>query len=373
MLKKESRLIDRCKQGDVQAQKWMYKKYAPLMFGICLRYVNNRMQAEDILQETFITVFDKIKQLNSNNSFEAWAKRITINNALIFLKSQQHIFYLNEINDASFNQENTNEEQDIKERILEFGISQNDMLHIISELPIGYRTVFNLYVFEKYKHSDIAKKLEISEGTSKSQLLRARKQIQKKLNELVLEKEKSRKKVLFVSMLVIMNDNNYIDKLAYEKLNNFSSKPPVINNNIINTSANAKQLSYFGAKGKLITLFRQKIFWIASVAVTGSSIAFIVLHNKTNKLDSSSNNIETPISKSTGSMVITDTTNNAINYIISDSLKTLKQDLSINKKQKLIQPKINDTASNSIVIKKEVKIVRKKYIVDTVIVTDTLR
>lgn len=283
MKKTEYQLIEKCKQNDTAAKEWLYKTYAPTMLGVCLRYIKNRMQAEDVLQESFITVFEKIHQLKSNDAFEGWMKRIVVNNALQFLKAQEHHKDVDDLNNRLKEEESDNDPKDIKEQILQLEITQEQMLAVINEMPVGFRTVFNLYVFEKLKHSEIAAQLNISEGTSKSQLLRARKHLQKNMLAMVQEKQKSRKreKVYLASFMLVMNDDlSYIDKLAQSRLEGFSV-PPITGTEFIAQAAAVNSTSTVaGVKAKIISVIGKKAVWLSSTVVATAGLATMLVTNQ---------------------------------------------------------------------------------------------
>jgi len=156
-------LIIKCKKNDANAQSQIYKLYSSKLFSLCLKYSRNYSEAEDNLQDAFITVFNKISQYKGKGSFEGWMKRITINTALQRYRSVGVFDIINEdqIEDVSIN-------------VDEDGIDIDFLLGIIQELPNRYRLVFNLYVLDDYSHKEIAEMLNISIGTSKSNLARAR-------------------------------------------------------------------------------------------------------------------------------------------------------------------------------------------------------
>lgn len=156
-------LIKKCKNRDVKSQSEIYHLFAGKLFALCLKYSKTREEAEDNLQEAFITIFKKIDQFKSKGSFEGWMKRIVINTALQTYR-QKNILNLVE--------ENYPEEVEIE--INEEDISLEFLLKIIQELPERYRMVFNLYVLDGYSHKEISSLLGIAEGTSKSNLSRAR-------------------------------------------------------------------------------------------------------------------------------------------------------------------------------------------------------
>ena len=157
------RLIQKCKNGDLISQSEIYHLFAGKLFAICLKYSKTQEEAEDNLQEAFITIFKKIDQFQFKGSFEGWMKRIVINTALQTYR-QKNVLNLIE--------ENYPEEVEIE--INESNISLDFLLKIIQELPERYRMVFNLYVLDGFSHKDISVMLHIAEGTSKSNLSRAR-------------------------------------------------------------------------------------------------------------------------------------------------------------------------------------------------------
>ena len=165
-------LINDCKKNDTKAQEQIYKLFAPKFFGVCLKYSTNYAEAEDNMQDGFIIVFKKIDQFNFKGSFEGWAKRIMINNALQKYRSQTR--FLEVVND------NISEEE-IPE-IDDEDVSLEYLMQIIQELPDRYRMVFNLYVLDGYSHKEISEMLEITTGTTKSNLARARMILKEKID-----------------------------------------------------------------------------------------------------------------------------------------------------------------------------------------------
>ena len=165
-------LINDCKKNDPKAQEQIYKLFAPKFFGVCLKYSTNYAEAEDNMQDGFIIVFKKIDQFNFKGSFEGWAIRIMINNALQKYRSQTR--FLEVVND------NISEEE-IPE-IDDEDVSLEYLMQIIQELPDRYRMVFNLYVLDGYSHKEISAMLEITTGTTKSNLARARMILKEKID-----------------------------------------------------------------------------------------------------------------------------------------------------------------------------------------------
>lgn len=158
-----NKLIENCKINDTKAQSELYKLFSRKLFSICLKYSRSYAEAEDNLQDAFITIFNKIEQYKNKGSFEGWLKRVTINTVL-----QQYR------NEKVFDIVNENLTEEVELEVDEDAISIDYLLQIIQELPDRYRLVFNLYVLDDYSHKDISSMLGINIGTSKSNLARAR-------------------------------------------------------------------------------------------------------------------------------------------------------------------------------------------------------
>jgi len=169
--------IERCLNNDSKTQGELYKQLAPKMFGICLRYAKNQMEAEDVLQEGFIKVFRYLKDYRNDGSLEGWVRRTMVNTAINFYKKK--IKYQKDVSLDQTDPINNDEESAIDK------LSAKELLEVIRELPDGYRMVFNLNVIEGYTHKEIGEMLNISENTSKSQLSRARGVLQEKLKRKV--------------------------------------------------------------------------------------------------------------------------------------------------------------------------------------------
>ena len=164
-------LIQKCKNNDTKAQSEIYKLYSSKLFSICLKYSRSYAEAEDNLQESFMTIFDKIVQYKEKGSFEGWIKRITVNTVLQRYRDKSVINLVNE------------DIKDTNEVLIEDeGLPLDFLLKIIQELPDRYRLVFNLYALDGYSHKEVAAMLNITVGTSKSNLSRA-KQLLKDLIE----------------------------------------------------------------------------------------------------------------------------------------------------------------------------------------------
>ena len=158
------RLIKNCIKQDAQAQGELYKQYASKLFSLCLKYSKNYAEAEDNLHDAFITVFSKIGQYNNKGSFEGWLKRIAINTALQRYREDVGVYDI--VNEGNL--------EDVSIDFSDEDLNIDFLLQIIQELPDRYRLVFNLYVLDGYSHVEISELINISTGTSKSNLARAR-------------------------------------------------------------------------------------------------------------------------------------------------------------------------------------------------------
>jgi len=170
----EAQLVKALRKQDPKAQRQVYEKYSSRMLGLCFRYVGDEMIAEDVMIEGFLKVFNKIEQFKEDGSFEGWIRRILVNEALGHLRKQKR-----NPEDAM-----TDEAANIPDYALaDQNLNAEELLNLIGKLPIGYRTVFNLYAIEGYAHSEIADLMGITESTSKSQLHRARALLQKMVSD----------------------------------------------------------------------------------------------------------------------------------------------------------------------------------------------
>lgn len=187
VLKNLEELIKACKKERPDAQKQIYEMFSSKMFGVCLQYSKDYTEAEDILQEGFIKVFTKISQFDGKGSFEGWVRRIMVNCALERYRKQNMLYSVSDIQeyDTSVSYDDVMGE-----------LSSKDLLKLIQELTPQYRTVFNLYAIEGYSHQEIGEMLNISEGTSKSNLSRARVILQEKVKALYAEKRQNVKLVV---------------------------------------------------------------------------------------------------------------------------------------------------------------------------------
>ncbi|MCC3159006.1 sigma-70 family RNA polymerase sigma factor [Hymenobacter sp. 15J16-1T3B] len=168
----EVELISACRQGSVRAQKLLYERFAGLMLTVCLRYLRQRADAEEAMLTGFVKVFRALEQYRHEGSFEGWIRRIMVNEALGQLRKKEplHLAIDDMVTDVPSTQATA-----------ESDLAAADLMQLLSELPAGYRTVFNLYAIEGYTHPEISEMLGISEGTSKSQLSKARAMLQRRL------------------------------------------------------------------------------------------------------------------------------------------------------------------------------------------------
>jgi RNA polymerase sigma-70 factor (ECF subfamily) len=173
----DDELIKGCQNEDRKFQKMLYQKYAPLMYNICLGYLKERSIAQDILQEGFIKVFKNIKNFKGTGSFEGWLRKIFTNTVIDYFRKNNtlsnHIISGPEV-----------ENEEVPSHIIE-QINAEDILIKVGQLPEGARVIFNLYALEGYTHKEISERLNVSEGTSKSQLNRAKSILKKWLEEFI--------------------------------------------------------------------------------------------------------------------------------------------------------------------------------------------
>lgn len=174
----EQQIIDGCVHGEPWAQKKIYELYSSVMLGVCVRYVSDKETARDLLQDGFVKLFTKADTFAGTGSFIGWMRRIFATTALEYLRRNDALKQSASIDEYDYFIE------DVDVSILS-KISADDLMTCVTELPNGYRTVFNLYAIEGYSHFEIANMLNISENTSRSQFMRARKILQKSVQTLI--------------------------------------------------------------------------------------------------------------------------------------------------------------------------------------------
>lgn len=171
----EAELVKGCLSGDTVAQREVYRRYAAKMLGVCRRYAKTNEEAEDILQEGFITVFSKLSQFKMQGSLEGWVRRIMVSRAIEHYRKAARFFPVVDL-------EGKENELASPENVLS-SISADELLQMISELPEMHRMVFNLYIFEDMDHKEISAMLNIPVGTSKSTLFYARAMLRNKIKQ----------------------------------------------------------------------------------------------------------------------------------------------------------------------------------------------
>lgn len=164
-------IVEGCRNGKARQQEELFNTYSPVLYGICCRYISDKDDAEDVLQEAFIKIFLNIKQYKESGSFEGWMKKITVNSALYFLKHKKKLRF-----ETTHSEElSAGEEESYNDLYQES--DEQFLVERIQKLPVGYRTVLNLYLVEQFSHKEIAEQLNIKESTSRSQYTKARRQL----------------------------------------------------------------------------------------------------------------------------------------------------------------------------------------------------
>ena len=171
----EGDLLQGCLAGDRLAQRQLYEAYSGKFLALCLRYLKDREQAEDVMIQSFMKIFEKLTQYEAKGSFEGWMKRIVVTQALMALRSSPQL---------TVSLEEANGHADSYEEMTH--LEAAELMELVQGLPLGYRTVFNLYAIEGYSHQEIGVLLGITESTSKSQLNRARSVLKEKITSLQL-------------------------------------------------------------------------------------------------------------------------------------------------------------------------------------------
>ena len=175
----EKQLIKDCQDGKKASQYELVKRYSKMLMVVCIRYVKDESSAKDVLQETLIRIFRSIGKYQATGSFEGWMKKIAVRCSLQWLeknKARREVYALDMNMDEPFESETL------------YTLTVEQISKLIAELPAGYQTVFNLNVVEGYDHQEIAELLNITESASRSQLVRARRLLQKKINSLISTK-----------------------------------------------------------------------------------------------------------------------------------------------------------------------------------------
>ncbi len=171
-------LIKNCLKGKPSAQKKLYDLYAPKLMAVCYRYANNHSEAQDMLQDGFVKIFEKLDKYSGLGSFEGWMRRIVVNTALDSIRKNKKRLFHSDIDEVEF--------QLPRNDFIEERLCAEDLMKVLHSIPIGYRTVFNLYAIEGYSHKEIAEQLSINVSTSKSQYSRAKALLREKITQLKL-------------------------------------------------------------------------------------------------------------------------------------------------------------------------------------------
>ncbi len=175
----EQALIKDCLKGNPIAQRKLFEKFAPKMMSVCLRYMRDAQEAEDVLQDGFIKVFQKLNAYENTGSLEGWIRRIMVNTALDQIRRNSKFGYTEDVMEVGYKIENNDFAVE--------GLMAQDLMKLINQLPEGYKVVFNMFAIEGYSHKEIADMLGITESTSKSQYSRARAYLREKLEKLEIE------------------------------------------------------------------------------------------------------------------------------------------------------------------------------------------
>ena len=166
-------LLTACRRGNSQAQRQLFEQHQSRLFSVCLRYSRDRHEAQDILQEAFLAIFRDLGQYNGQGAFEGWLHRVAVRSALQYLRRKNPLRFADDYDDLPANTRQVSPDMEM---------NSGAILQMVQQLPDGYRTVFNLYVIEGYSHQEIRVTLDISVGTSKSQLSRAKKILQDRID-----------------------------------------------------------------------------------------------------------------------------------------------------------------------------------------------
>jgi len=206
-----------------------YKENASRLIGVCRRYVGDSYLAEDLAHDAFLTAMNKQESFTGKGAFEAWLRKIAINTALMYLRNKKTEQIINDWmqHENEYQAHDDQFDHTWRNVVEQADFSSNELLEIIDLLPEHHRQVFNLYVIDKYSHSDIGSELNISVGTSKSHLARARKKIQQLLYEKALKKpeEQKKKKSAGILLLFLSGRQGYIDKVFRERLGDLRIEP----------------------------------------------------------------------------------------------------------------------------------------------------
>jgi RNA polymerase sigma-70 factor (ECF subfamily) len=179
----EHDIIKGCLKNDRASQKALYEQHYGKMLGVCLRYAKDKDEAKDVLHEGFLKVFTNLKNFNGTGSFEGWIRRVMVNTSIDHLRKNKQNYLI--VSTVYANEKASNLADEVEDEDLLLQIDKEEILKAVQELTPAYRTVFNLYVIEEFSHREIAEMLDISEGTSKSNLSKAKFNLKKNLMHLI--------------------------------------------------------------------------------------------------------------------------------------------------------------------------------------------
>ncbi|MDX1924295.1 MAG: sigma-70 family RNA polymerase sigma factor [Rickettsiaceae bacterium] len=206
----EDELIQGCCKNDRASQRQLYERYARKMLVVCLRYTKNQLEAEDILQESFIKIFDNIQKFRKECPLEQWIKRIVINTSLKNNRSKLYLYPAVDLEQL---------DEDLNENLTLSNYNYKELIEIIRQLPPRYQIIFNLYAIEGYQHKEIAEMLGMSEGTSKSQYCRARGLLQKIVKEHYENRDRDEpKKIVKISEMLTVSEAGAFAEKAVTKI-----------------------------------------------------------------------------------------------------------------------------------------------------------
>ncbi|MDD3685985.1 MAG: RNA polymerase sigma factor [Bacteroidales bacterium] len=194
MIYDDSNIIEGCRKNKHRFQMALYDKYAAMLRAVCLRYVKNDADADDLLQEGFIKILQNVGNYVETGSFKAWMKRIMVNQAINFLKKKKQIEFTDLTGNEDYNDDESYNPEKTENKLIDGNIGPDKILELMKQLPEDYRMVLNLYVIDGFSHKEIADQLGISINTSKSQLSRARKALLDMANELLTQNKLSYEK-----------------------------------------------------------------------------------------------------------------------------------------------------------------------------------
>ena len=330
-----------------------YRENAPKIIGICRRYVSDKEIAEDLMHDAFLTAINKYSSYKGKGHFNAWLRKIAVNTALMYLRSRNSKKTIKDwaINESEYENMNESKTENTRRTIENADFSEKELLEIIDCLPEHHKLVFNLYVIDNYTHVKIGKELNISPGTSKSHLARARKKLQQLLYQKALEKpfEQRKKKRAGLLLLFLPFKSLYIDRLFKDRLANYSIEPASKSIKLLD-SVNWDTIALPVLKPyAFITKLK---YWLIG-SLCGIMVIFITIYVKRN-------NFTLPVNQEVNSN-ITDSFNSLIGP--ADSANTTEKN-DTTAKDKLV----NKEQNNLPVIIKKTTIQRK-----TVIIRDTIK